>query len=438
MQTLPPFTSALKRATDALSLNAKRRPLSCGVDSWYPYYAGFSREFASRVIAASPLQRESIVLDPWNGSGTTTYVANNRGFQASGYDTNPVAILVASAKLANPDDALHVLGLARRIATQAVNSSADHEPDSLTGWLAEKTIREYRTFEKSIVADLATSVGGRTADALAGGFPPLASFLILALIRAARKIAHIRTTTNPTWIVKDPELTQTQGGLGALWVKNVEEMACDLLAGRNLHSAFSRVSIGNATALPTPDSSVDFVLTSPPYCTRIDYVVSSSFELAALGLCTGTDAFDSLRRGNMGTPLVRSTVVHNPRKTWPPSIREVLDRIASHNSKASSSYYYKTYWQYFDDCERSLKEMYRALGRRSAAVFVVQSSYYKEILVDLPKLYVALGQAIGFECQILAHTAVRKNLAQINSKSRIHRQVTSHYEAVIVLEKVSD
>jgi len=111
-----------------------------------------------------------------------------------------------------------------------------------------------------------------------------------------------------------------------------------------------------------------------------------------------------------------------------------LKRIREHPSKASTNYYYKTYAQYFSDSIASVAEVRRVLKPGAAAVLVVQSSYYKDIFVDLPELYIALGRSLGMRAAIAAEYDVNRFLAQINSRSMAHRKSTSHREAVIVLE----
>jgi hypothetical protein len=254
-------------------------------------------------------------------------------------------------------------------------------------------------------------------------------------MRTARALAGIRTTTNPTWIIRDAVTRQRRPALGQDWIRTVEEMASDLAGATSLTGACSVNRVGDATALPLKDGEVDFVLTSPPYCTRIDYIVSTSFELAALGVSHDSQDFDRLRRANMGTPLVRTGSGLAARERWPTAVRTLLDQIRSHPSKASSSYYYKTYWQYFYDCERSLAELFRVLNPRGAAVLVVQSSYYKEYLVDLPKLYSDIARTIGFSVGVIGKSEVTRALAHINTRSLAHRPRTAYYEAVIALEK---
>ncbi|MCA1853743.1 MAG: site-specific DNA-methyltransferase, partial [Beggiatoa sp.] len=62
------------------------------------YYAGFSEDFVSDLLSALNAQPLQSVLDPWNGSGTTTLVAARLGLEAHGYDLNPALVVVAKGR----------------------------------------------------------------------------------------------------------------------------------------------------------------------------------------------------------------------------------------------------------------------------------------------------------------------------------------------------
>lgn len=51
-------------------------------ERFFPYYAGFPETFANDVLTTLNLKTGATVLDPWNGSGTTTYAAVHRGYNA--------------------------------------------------------------------------------------------------------------------------------------------------------------------------------------------------------------------------------------------------------------------------------------------------------------------------------------------------------------------
>jgi hypothetical protein len=435
------IADSLSRIAATLPLQPKKLTgRAGGVEAWYPYYAGFSEDFARTVLSNSCLVRNAVVLDPWNGSGTTTYIADKFGFTAFGFDINPVATLVANAKLARPRDAQNVLGLARRIAAQTLKHPLDletvAESDALLEWLVSPVVSQYRQIESSVLADLGTGRKGTSAEPLIGDVPPLASFLLLALMKAARSLATPRAATNPTWVQPGKKRGAQQETLTSRWLEAIERMGEELSVTASESYTASESRVADSRSLPLADESIDFVLTSPPYCTRLDYVVSTSFELAALGLSRHGDAFKELRRRCMGTPLARKGLPTDPLPHWPNPVKEVLRRIREHPSKASASYYYKTFKQYFDDCTQSLSELHRCLRVGGAAALVVQSSYYKDISIKLADLYSELARAVGFTPIVISDIEVRRVLTAINSRSTRHRESTSYRESVLVLEKL--
>jgi SAM-dependent methyltransferase len=200
-----------------------------------------------------------------------------------------------------------------------------------------------------------------------------------------------------------------------------------------MHDA--QIMVADARALPIDDAAADLVLTSPPYCTRIDYAISTSFELAVMGIGGANQALETLRRASMGSPLARRGQRPGVPNDWPRRVKELLAAIANHQSKASYSYYYKTYWQYFADAHVALREIARCLRPGGAAVLVVQTSNYKDIFVDLPELYIDIGAAVGLEGSTVSVKLVRRALSQINPGAQRHRASPSCREAVICLEK---
>ena len=57
-------------------MSAKRNSIyeQQGVHSWHPYYAGYAEQFVGSALDYLNLNDSHMVLDPWNGSGTTALV----------------------------------------------------------------------------------------------------------------------------------------------------------------------------------------------------------------------------------------------------------------------------------------------------------------------------------------------------------------------------
>ena len=69
-----------------------------GVHAWHPYYAGYAESFVESSINYLNLKKNDVVLDPWNGSGTTALVANRKFINTLGFDVNPVMNIFSNAK----------------------------------------------------------------------------------------------------------------------------------------------------------------------------------------------------------------------------------------------------------------------------------------------------------------------------------------------------
>src|SRR5438093_319369 len=65
-----------------------------------PYFTMFPLRFPLGVLKRNARKSE-VVLDPFAGRGTTLYAARLLGLFAYGIDSNPVAVAISEAKLAN-------------------------------------------------------------------------------------------------------------------------------------------------------------------------------------------------------------------------------------------------------------------------------------------------------------------------------------------------
>lgn len=72
------------------------------IHRWVPWIAGFSSEFVADCISKylpSESKRQSWVMDPFAGVGTTLVEAYTQGFNVLGFEINPYAALASTVKL---------------------------------------------------------------------------------------------------------------------------------------------------------------------------------------------------------------------------------------------------------------------------------------------------------------------------------------------------
>ncbi|MCB6704885.1 hypothetical protein LI092_10345, partial [Streptococcus parasanguinis] len=75
---------------------------------------------------------------------------------------------------------------------------------------------------------------------------------------------------------------------------------------------------------------------------------------------------------------------------------ETLSKIENHHSKASRTYYLKTYLQYFHSIFLSLKEIDRVMKNEGKCIIVIQNSYYKDIFIDLKQIFIEMIKYLGW------------------------------------------
>ena len=371
-----------------------KQPQSGRQRDWYPYYAGFTERFVAEVLTAH-VGDNATVVDPWNGSGTTTATCAKRGFSSFGVDTNPVLTVIARARLTPRSVTDSLLPLGREILDAADRDLAGPvEDDLLEAWMHRKAARRLRTVQRSIhsiLSDAPVGLLGAEGVELADRLPVLACFYYSALFAATRDLLSRFRASNPTW-VRLPEnskhrISPSSTTMSAHFLRRVSFLSDRLCWGEDAapDQPGADIRTGSATDLPIASATYDACVTSPPYATRIDYVKNTLPELAVLG-ATATEVED-LRRTSTGSPVI-SGVAKDTSALRSHHACSVLRHIEGHPSKGSSRYYLPWMSNYFRGLQRGLLELDRVVILGGPICLVVQDSYYKEHHVDLQRIVV--------------------------------------------------
>jgi len=419
--------------------NPKRRRSDSLQSSWYPYYAGYSETFARTALSSAEIPKDGWVLDPWNGSGTTTSSAISLGFNTYGYDLNPVMVLVAMARSLDPAEYPSLKPLSASICRSAKSAPEITQDDPLLAWLVPSSVAAARGIEYSIQKLL---IDDRKYSPLRsrqiGEVSDLAAFFYIALFRTLRKILGSFLTSNPTW-TKKPRSPQARVRPASQDVRSVfrEELNEMLPQGQKIEPYTAPgqkvLAVASSDRLPLPAECVACVLASPPYCTRIDYAVATEIELAILGYSLDGE-FDDLRRNLIGTTTVPKEYPSAPPQLGTTCLR-FLDRLAEHPSKASSTYYLKNHLQYFHSIRASLAEISRVMRPKARCTLVVQDSFYKDLHNDLPKIFVEMAAHQHLELIKRQDFPLSRTMAGINPGANGYRKSFSATESVLSFTK---
>ena len=424
---------------DGTLVSAKRGSIErTGMHRWHPYYAGYSEAFVDRALNFLGCDGQTRLLDPWGGSGTTAIVAARSGISSVSGDVNPVMSVFTSAKdaslIAREPALLGYLKSTPRRSAVAPNEPLKTIFDDNAASIIRAAVSGI-PFERYTVTcrkDLqASKLDVHNLQIINSSY----AFCLSAIFITARRLADLTKRTNPTWLSAVGERVSFER---AVWNREIFSTAVGMLADLNkfyanlLPSGRLESLVSDARSNPFSDESIDAIITSPPYLTRIDYAMATAPEMQILGTVGLSSA---VRSATMGAPVI-NPIVPSVSELWGETCLSILDKVYNHPTKAAKSYYWKTMMQYFDDMSASLANIQRVLKPGGRGVIVVQSSYFKDVLIPLGDIYVEAARKHGMYAKIVSREEVRSHMTHVNTRSRKYLKDRVYHEDVVQFRKL--
>lgn len=372
--------------------------------AWHPFPAKFPPQLPAYFIDALTEQGET-VFDPMHGSGTTLVEAQRLGRFPIGCDIDPLARLIASAKLA-PVPGLRALDVGRGVVERACQrleggeAALVSELDCRFDGKSREFIDYWFTQDTQLqLVALLHEVEALTDPDLRRFFEVVFSSTIIAKsggVSLARDLAHTRPHR-----VKDKRPRSAFAEFEKRLKNNLVDRS-EANGGRHEIRAMPAQDTG------LPEASVDLVVTSPPYANNaIDYMRAHKFSLVWLGWPIG-DLTD-IRKGYLGhdaksgaTRLKATDAIDSgghpagaPPLTpdqLPATCLATLEALSAVDSRKAA-----VLRRYFMDMAAVFAETVRVLRRGKAAIVVVGSSVLRGIDVETHKALASIGEAVGFD-----------------------------------------
>ena len=418
-----------------------KQPTSLSDRDWYPYYAGFTEDFAESVLRRH-LTDARLVLDPWSGSGTTTAVCARLGVNSIGIDINPALTVIARARLtprsgssSRARTGRELLQLARHLAVEVDTG------DPLRRWMRTDAVARVRAIQSAIHQLISRDLTPRQLPNVASQvdrLPKLVCFFYSALFATVRDLLSRFRASNPMWL-KSPstyrhKIATSWKRLAHTYADRIqyleERLSLDHASCCSIHA---RLETGSATSLSFSSASFDGILTSPPYATRIDYVVGFLPELAVLG--TDHDCLRTLRMRSTGTPVVgKSRSPGGTESVASEHGAEVLKQIRDHPSKGSRPYYMPWMLGYLNGLQAGLFEAVRTVIPDGPICIVVQDSYYKAVHIDLQRIVVEMLNTLGKHLRKRYDYPVTHLRSRMNPRARRYLKTRGNRESLLVFQ----
>lgn len=349
-------------------------------------------------------------------------------------DINPATLPVAWARLAHPDlRGLLCDRLAHVHPAELFTVEVEIGDDDLFAvYFAEGSASHLRSLRNFLVvtsAEVARGLDAHEMRAISG-----AAFVMFAEV--LREALRPMRGTNPSWFSR-PKAGQRKisvdGSALAQMLKNAANAMSAVAANgydqRSPRHEWPDLLLGDSRQDLTALGTFDLIISSPPYCTRIDYAVATTPELLALG-SIGNREFSALRRRIIGS-VVTEEFEPSPDASRSRTLQRTLEAIKQHHTKAASTYYARYFARYFDDLVRSLHQLACSV-RGGHVVLVVQNSYFKEVEIDLRSIVTELMEDEGLVLSETQQHPSRSPIAGSNPRFKVYRDSNVRTEDILV------
>ena len=382
------------------------------VHRWFPFTQGYSEPLVDFLIEYLGVTKKGgvTILDPFVGSGTTVLTSKKRGINTISFDISPLMIWVSKIKITSLDiksfEKIDDFLFKLKIEKKALESE-DVFPDFLSKAFSSQIWEQVKQIKNEISN---STLSQQEKNLLALGLVG-----ILEDVSQIRKHgSHYRYMLNPNSIGLQKlniKIVNPESDILPMFRKQISKMLEDIeVAAKesNKNNSRHQIFLGDAKKFKLKKNSIDFVITSPPYLNRNNYIAQQKAELSLLSLVKNQTEYKK---------LVRSTFRSHTDSDLDLNISESLPEVqkiisAMELTDGNNSKIPQMIAGYFIDLEQNLENLFDVMRKGARAAFIVGNSRWGGVVVPVDHLLLLLAEKKGFKAEKIFVTRMKGNSPQ--------------------------
>ncbi len=402
-----------QRALKRINGNANRiEDADKTIHNWYRFVLSYPPHLVRTYIKDFGLAKNSVLLDPFCGCGTTLVEGKLCGIKTVGVEANPFAHFASKVKTSLKIDSERLVQNANKIAK------------AVTKILASQGINDDEIFipnKKSI--NLRTLPIGQEDLLLSDSLSPVPLHKTLILLNSIKSlgekdlIEHELLALGKSLVFSISNLHfGPEVGLGKIkkdapvistWLAEIQQIASDLSSLTRKKLPTSKVLLADSREIGTlfPKNYIDAVITSPPYPNEKDYTRTTRLESVILGFIK-----DKAELRQFKKTLIRSNTRNvykgDTDDKWIEQHPEILRiakaierrRIELEKDSGFERLYAQVTRLYFGGMAKHLDQLRKILKPGAQLAYVVgdQASYLR-VMIRTGQLLRDIAIALGYE-----------------------------------------
>jgi DNA modification methylase len=404
----------------------------------HAYKGKFYPQLAKALINLSGCAEGASVLDPFCGSGTTLLESRLNGLAAFGLDLHPLAAKIARAKVEIIDVPPSIV---RDVAT-AIDSRIESAPSNLDDGRDQFKSRAVDEIEHWFADPVVTKINWLLANIRALSYGVLQDLLEILLSDLLREVSHqepadlrIRRRKTP---LQDADVLGLFRGRLTTQLTRLESFwrVRGYSPYRFWPSAIANGDARETSAfkeLDLQESSVDLVLTSPPYATALPYIDTDRLSLLVLFGTIGADrrpleqALTGSREISLGQRRELEKELDVDASAFlPDKVLRFVRKLRRDNSADGVGFRRQNLaallYRFFGDMDAVLRNIYRVTKPGAELVMVLGNNYTKvegvARTIPTSAFLLDMAQESGFEkVESIPITVTKENV--LHSKQAI-------------------
>jgi len=377
---------------------------------WYRFVLSFPPHLVRDYIEKFGLNKNSVILDPFCGTGTTLIEAKLAGMATFGIEGNPFPYFASLVKTDWNLDANELSTRTRQVANKALTI------------LKSQGIDDNLSFSDGKNFQLKTLLPETEKLILTNSISPLPLHKTLILLECLKqyedepfyrhallalgnsivfKISNLHF--GPEVGVKNPKADIP---IISNWILEIEKMANDLRLVEGKSYPDTQIHLADARNLDIIESnSVDAVITSPPYPNEKDYTRTTRLESVLLGFINNKEELRELKK-RLVRSNTRGIYKEDDDDQWVsdfPEIQRIADEIEKRRIELGKDSGFERLYPratklYFGGMAKHLADLRKVLRPGAQLAYVVgdQASYLR-VMIRTGQILGDIAQKLGYE-----------------------------------------
>lgn len=386
------------------------------IHRWYYYVEGYSPLLVRKVFEMLNLKNNSIVFDPFSGSGTTLLTSKELGMDSIGFEINPFSAFMAKVK--TRDYPFEILEEFKKFNIGSISYTND----------------VYNKYELKIIQNLFDREKLEKIEVIKNQINSIThektrDLLYMALLSIIPTVSNYRKGGNglkKKRIIKDVDPIEEFNKSLKIVYQDISTQNQSIFGKEPIIYNESCLNLEN---FDIPD--IDISLFSPPYANCFDPFEVYKTELWIGEFVNGYGDLREKRKKALSSNLnanINKDIDETHRTDTLTSVLSFLQEQKLWNNKIP-----KMLDTYFYEMYHVLKKIYHQTVTNGFCVIVVGNSAYGQIAIPTDLLLTEIGEKVGFRSMKIIEA--RRNETSSQQHLKLENHIDYIRESIIVLQK---